>query len=236
MAGKTARGKKNRPLGRERLSQWELFSGRRGASGSAKQAEKTGGEWRSGGGLFWLSEHELDTVQQLGLLEGLGDVVFGAELVALQDVFVAAAGGQHDDVDGSGLGRGFDPGEHFQAAHLRHQDVEDNQVGGFRFEMRQRLFSAANAAHAVALALERLAQDRRDRAAIVHHQDSPLKHAGALLKNARPAGAREDKARSVPIGRAGKREKIARRWAENAGIRAKTCRRENFIRRKTSKI
>jgi hypothetical protein len=72
-------------------------------------------------------QHRADPSQQLPQGERLGDVVVGAQLEAAHAVPLLAAGGQHDhrDVDPAAPQLAAD----VPAAHARHHDVEQDQVG-----------------------------------------------------------------------------------------------------------
>jgi len=57
-------------------------------------------------------------------IEGLGEVVIGADFEADDAVDVVTVGGEHHDGDGGGCA---DLAENFKAAHAREHDVEDDQ-------------------------------------------------------------------------------------------------------------
>src|SRR5262245_297402 len=72
-------------------------------------------------------EHGFDTSEQFANGKRLGDVVVGAELEADYFVHFLATGSEHDDGNRGPLG--FELFANVEAAHSRHHDVEDDQVG-----------------------------------------------------------------------------------------------------------
>jgi hypothetical protein len=92
-------------------------------------------------------------------------VVGDAEVEAALLVFVVAHRRHEDDGNGAGLGRRPQPGQHGIAVHLRHHDVEQDQVGyGFLAGRVQCLFAGLGQAHCI----ERL-QQRADHLEVLGH-------------------------------------------------------------------
>ena len=82
------------------------------------------------------AEHRLDAGHQLAGVEGLGHIVIGAQLQADDLVHVVGAGGEDDDGDVARLAQ---LAADLEAVHLRHHDVEDDQVGLVGLDLLQRL-------------------------------------------------------------------------------------------------
>ena len=96
-------------------------------------------------------EDGLDAGDQLSRVEGLRDVVVGADLEADDLVDVVVAGGEDDDGNVGCLAQLFADGE---AVHLRHHYVEDDQVGVDGARLLQRLFAVVRLFHPEALVAE----------------------------------------------------------------------------------
>ena len=69
---------------------------------------------------------------QFHRVEGLGQVVVGACPHALDEVLAPVHAGQQDDVGIGSLIAGTDPGAELDAVHVRHQPVENEEVGTVR--------------------------------------------------------------------------------------------------------
>ncbi len=75
--------------------------------------------------------------QQLALVERLGDEVVGSRLEGAEPLF-ASAGRDHHDRKEFGRRVGPDPAADLVAVHLRHQDVEQDEVDVLGLEQRER--------------------------------------------------------------------------------------------------
>jgi hypothetical protein len=91
--------------------------------------------------------------QQLGLVEGLGHEVVGAGLDG-QDPLLVAAGGDHDHGQERGGRVLAQPAADLVAVHLRHDDVEQDQVRAALGGQGQRLRARPGAEHPVAAGAE----------------------------------------------------------------------------------
>src|ERR1041384_2475188 len=90
---------------------------------------KTVGEKKNDGLGFAFAQEQVNTVNQLSTGKRFGDVIIGAEFVAAQNVLVLDFGGQENHRNCGGFGLALESGEHFQTVHLRHHNIENDQVG-----------------------------------------------------------------------------------------------------------
>ena len=92
--------------------------------------------------------------QQFVRAERLGDIVDGAELEAAHDVRRLGLGRQEDDRNFTPRGRSLDALACFKAVHLRHHDVEEDQIGPNALQRLERLPAVDGDADLVSLRLE----------------------------------------------------------------------------------
>src|SRR5262245_42886857 len=98
-------------------------------------------------------QQRADARQHLLQVEGLGDVVVGAGVEALDLVAPAVAGGENEHRHGA---TGAAPGlEHRDAVHLGQADVEDDRVIGLALAEKVALLAVVGAIHHVARVRER---------------------------------------------------------------------------------
>ncbi len=74
------------------------------------------------------SQKTIDARYQLSAGEGLRDVIFGSQFVAFFYIFVMHLCRQQDYRNRCSSRFPFEPYKHLQAVHLRHHDVENNEV------------------------------------------------------------------------------------------------------------
>src|SRR5262245_19034335 len=91
------------------------------------RAPSAGDAWLRPGRLALL-ETEPDLAHQVEAAERLRDVRVGAQGEPLLYVVRGRLGGQEDDRQVDGLGRGADVAEHLVAVDVGHHDVEDDRV------------------------------------------------------------------------------------------------------------
>ena len=117
-------------------------------------------------------QQPVDTRQQDGQLERLGQVVVGAGLEPAQYVVGAAARGEHEDRHV--LPGGAQLRRRFEAILAGEHDVEDDDVHGHLLidEQRQRLLAVAGDRHLVPLGLEVEAQPVGDVRLVLHDEDA----------------------------------------------------------------
>ena len=76
-----------------------------------------------------LAQAHLDGVEQLYIVEGLGDVIIGPEVHAFAEVGGLGLGGEEDKRNGSRVGIFAQHPQHPKAVELRHHDITDDEVG-----------------------------------------------------------------------------------------------------------
>ncbi len=120
------------------------------------------------------AQHHPDARRQLAQAEGLGDVIVGAQLQPQHLVVLIQPGGQDDDgcllLPGWG---GLAPvsAHEIVAAHLRHHQVQHDQVGLLMPRHEQRLAPVAGGSHLEALLYQVRLEQRAQLGFIIHHQD-----------------------------------------------------------------
>ena len=97
------------------------------------------------------AEHGFHPGDQLPRVERLRHVIIGADLQAHDAVDVVAAGREDDDRDVAGLAELLADG---QAVHLRHHDVEHDQVRADRPGLLQRLLAIVRRLYTISLVIE----------------------------------------------------------------------------------
>ena len=99
------------------------------------------------------AQQRADARQHLLEMEGLGDIVVGAGIEALDLVAPAVARGEDEDRHGAA---GPPPGfQHRDAVHLRQADVEDDRVVGLGFAEKVALLAVEGAVDHIARVGER---------------------------------------------------------------------------------
>ena len=116
-----------------------------------------------------LAEVGADAGQELGHAEGLGDVVVGAFVEGGDFHGLLLADGEDDD---GGFGDAADGAGEFDAAHLGHGEVGDDEVGGGGAEELEGFEAVVGDGDLVATALERGAEDAGDLALVVDDEDA----------------------------------------------------------------
>ncbi len=101
------------------------MSSRRACAGididlEAAETEQTGGRLAAPA-----AQNRLDPGKQLARLEGLGQIIVGAELQPDDAVHGVAARGEHED---RGVAPGADAPAHFEAVEVGQHQIEDEQV------------------------------------------------------------------------------------------------------------
>ncbi|CAM2160327.1 hypothetical protein PT2222_70310 [Paraburkholderia tropica] len=100
-----------------------------------------------------------DAREQFAQIEGLGDVVVGAEFEADHLVGGLDERGQHDDAR---TARGAQTAAQLQPVHARQHHVEQHQLDALLREHRETLFGAPGQPRAIAFAAQELSQRRTD--------------------------------------------------------------------------
>ena len=132
-------------------------------------------------------EQAADRPLELLGAERLGHVLVGAAVLAPEDVLLLAAGGEEDHGGRLGGRVRLDAAADLEAVHLRHHDVDDQQVGPLLAQLLQRLLAVLRQDHAVAQRLEVHLQDLADARRVVGHQDL-AGHAAVSSTRPRRAG------------------------------------------------
>ena len=117
------------------------------------------------------TQERADSRDELDDGEGLGEIVVRSRLQSLDAVVDLLQRGQHQDrhaAPGADLSTGT------QTVEVRHQDVQDDEVGArpVAVEEVQRLRSVRGALDGVALQLERTADRPPQRVVVVDHEDT----------------------------------------------------------------
>ena len=131
-----------------------------------------------------LLEHE----QEIVVLEGLLDVVEGADLHGRDGRLDRAVGG--DDDDGRQRVDPLDPPQDLDPVHPRHEEVEQDDVEGLGRELLERLLARARDLDLVALRGQELGQDVVDDRLVVDDVDDAFAAHGSCprARNGRLAG------------------------------------------------
>ena len=61
-------------------------------------------------------------------VEGLGQIILGAGFDAADDAVKFVEGGNHDDGNVAGMLRRLEPAQHLEAAHFRHDEIEQDEI------------------------------------------------------------------------------------------------------------
>jgi len=109
--------------------------------------------------------------EQLGLVEGLGDIVHAAALEGFDDEALVIGGGQEDDRNVFPTRILFDLAAHLDAVHFRHQHIEQNQSGCVRFEKFKRLPAAGGGDDLMADLADQGAEELQVLLLVVNDQD-----------------------------------------------------------------
>ena len=124
-------------------------------------------------------------LQQHGV-EGLAEVIVGAELDAPHHAVHLVQRGDHEHGDVAPRGIALDPLEHGIAVQVRHHDVEEDEVDGRPREHVEARLPPRGGEHLVALTAEAPGQHVAVLLAVVHHQDD----AAARRRRGRGLGLR----------------------------------------------
>ncbi|EEF26986.1 conserved hypothetical protein, partial [Ricinus communis] len=116
-------------------------------------------------------QHLADDFQQVGAAHRLDHPTGGAEFFGLVAAGLLAFRGQHQNRREAEPGRGPRLADEFDAVHVRHVDVRDDEVGlGCRRQPLQSLQAVAGGHHGEAGQLQIVFQAEHHRARVVHHQ------------------------------------------------------------------
>ena len=129
---------------------------------------------RLGPGLVQLAagaEVRLHPGQQLAHPERLGDEVGGAEAEGADGGFLGRHGGDHQDRQVLEPGVGLDPLEELEPVHLRHHDVEQEEVELLGAQMVEQVLAAGDGEHLVAVLLQDPGQGPGERLVVVGDED-----------------------------------------------------------------
>src|SRR5579884_1809947 len=124
-------------------------------------------------GLGSVLEGAAEVGPQVRPRERLGQVEGGPLDAPPDPVHLVGAGGEEDDGDrrGGGLGVGLEGGEHVEAVHARHREVEQHGVVGVLVNQIERRLAVAGDGHLVPVHLQRDADELGDVGFVVNHQD-----------------------------------------------------------------
>src|SRR2546425_296757 len=133
-------------------------------------------------------EQALDHQLELVVVEGLRDVVGGAQLHRLDGDLLRAEGGDHD---GRRLGRVLaHPAQHVHAAHVLQAQIGDDEVVGLLREPREGLLAREYGVDLVPARAEQALDGDADRALVVDDQDAAshgVSASGRVTRKTRPA-------------------------------------------------
>ncbi len=121
------------------------------------------------------AQHGADAGHHLARVEGLGDVVVGAQLQADDAVGVIDPRGEHDDRDGGGGGVGAQGAGDVEAVAVGQHQVEHEQVGALAAQGAHGAGPVVGADDPEAGLLQVGPHQARDLAVVVHHQNG-LRH------------------------------------------------------------
>ena len=114
------------------------------------------------------AEHALDARHELARVEGLRQIVVGADLETDDLVDVLVPGGQHQDRDVRALAHAA---ADLEAVHVGQVEVEDDQRGLLGRDRVERGAAGADGLHDVAGVLQIEGDERRDRRLVLDDQD-----------------------------------------------------------------
>jgi hypothetical protein len=126
------------------------------------------------GGGFVLGLEVNDSADALDnhfLLEGLDDVIPDAELGNAHHILAAGLGREHDDGDGAEFGIGLEAGEHLDAVHDRHGEIEQDEVRALALGDGQSLDAVGRLDNFAGETPEGAGDNHADRLAVVHGED-----------------------------------------------------------------
>src|SRR5205807_1456429 len=154
------------------------------------------------------AQHGFHAGQQLADGEWLGDVVVGAQFESDDLVDFLASRGQHDDWDRRPFS--FELLADIEAAHARHHDVQDDQVGRFGQSPLQAGNPVGSGDDAVALVFEVVAQAGDHVGFVFYNQDfghyRNLRRETLIPRGLKPA--RNDKCQDSLCGTSKRRDRI----------------------------
>ena len=116
-------------------------------------------------------DHRAHARQQLLDAEGLGEVVVGAQIEAVDLVLILPTRRQDDDGHGGELAHPLRDGK---AIHPWHHDVEQHEIGGVRLDLFERRLPIAHRDHLIALELEVARDQPQDLGIVVGGQNRRL--------------------------------------------------------------
>jgi len=119
--------------------------------------------------------------QHLARVEGLGNVIVGAQLQPQDLVGVLHPRREHDDRGGGQARVAADAAGHLPAVQVGQHQVEEKQVGALIAQHRQRCGAIARHLHRISRLLQIPAQQPRNLPIIVHHQNAFVAHPNSWL-------------------------------------------------------
>ena len=117
------------------------------------------------------AQHGLDAGDELARGEGLGDVVVGAELEAVDAVVLGGARGEEDDGDDAEGGVLAEAPAEVEAVAAGHHDVEQEEGGRLAFGVGDDAADGEVGADGEAGALQVILHQARDVGVIFQHKD-----------------------------------------------------------------
>lgn len=115
------------------------------------------------------AQHGANAGRQLARVEGLGDVVIGAELETQDAVDVVAAGGEHDHGQ---VAVGAQPPQHVEAAGLGQHDIQQQELRPAGQHLVEGPFDRAGGRYVEAVFAQILGQKLRELGVIIEQQDA----------------------------------------------------------------
>jgi hypothetical protein len=139
-----------------------------------------------GGGIGWSgrspTQDGVDTRSEFARVEGLGEVVIGADFQADDAVHVVTVCGEHDDGDGGGCA---DLAENFEAAHAGEHHVENDQGIGAGESAAEADTAVMDGLGAQALRNEVFRDEFAQLDIVIHDQNAGVEHRGCIVRRHR---------------------------------------------------
>ena len=120
------------------------------------------------------AQHGAQARQKLGHRERLGEIIVGAGVEAADAVGLLAARRQHDDRHVAGFLAAAQAAADFDAGELRQHPVQQHQIGLFLGGDQQRFLAVLRFQHAIAFALQIVAQQGDQGAFVFGDQNGRL--------------------------------------------------------------